>query len=147
MKLDTTVFTDLLKRHKIRMEAKPLMFPGLVMDKRFAATNQKTPNALKYATTKQLLFKGQNMMWARVRFVLDLDRIAPKQNEVANVTVKLRRRPGIHTVAQAPITDLMAANPAERDRLEIHPGWDIQTSGLDRAQSEESTDPEKQAAL
>ena len=48
----------LLKRHKIRMETNPLIFSGLVMDKYFAATNQQT---LKYATTKQIIFKGMNM--------------------------------------------------------------------------------------
>ena len=52
---------DLLKRHMIRMETKPIKFQGLVIDNSFAATNQKIPNALMYATTKQLLFKEMNM--------------------------------------------------------------------------------------
>ena len=52
---------DLLKRHKIRMETKPLIFLDIIIANSFAATNQKIPNALEYATTKQLLFKGTNM--------------------------------------------------------------------------------------
>lgn len=53
-------FMKYLKRHKIRLEEKPIPFQQLVHEKYFLAPNPRVPNSM-YVTTQQLSFKGKNM--------------------------------------------------------------------------------------
>ena len=52
-------FMNLLKRHQIRLERKPISFKELLTGKCFSAPN---PKILRYETAQQLLFKERNMM-------------------------------------------------------------------------------------
>lgn len=52
-------FMNLLKRHKVRLEAKPSSFANLLTEKLFFAPNLKVPP--KYITTRQLLLKERNL--------------------------------------------------------------------------------------
>ena len=93
------------------------------------------------------LVEREDVVWTWVRLVLDLDRVAPEQNQITDVSVELRDRPRVHTVAQVSVADLVATNVAGRGPHPIEIRGDVQTRIYKVTQPKKPTDPEQQTAF